>query len=108
MTLSQYADSVALRYRNEALLWAPDGCWYQYTDEGGKLQICKLGFADSYAGLCAYAEEHGLPVFRFPNTFTSFAKRPAARAARAQTAGTSGHPLRQGASVRGQAVEASA
>jgi len=82
----------------ELLIWASDGVWYQYRDTAThQVKTSFLGFCDSFEGVNEFAESHGIPLETFPR------QHPAARAAKAQTAGTSGHPLRPGMSVRGKA-----
>jgi len=76
MTDDEYADTVVATHSDEALIWAHDGAWYQYRDEQRQLQLCHLGFVDSFRGLCDYAEEHGIPVFRLPERRPDIPPRP--------------------------------
>jgi len=67
-------------------------------------QCSYLGYCDTFEGFRQFAREHQFEFCALPvKPYSSSREHPAARAARAQTAGTSGRSLRKGVSVRGQA-----
>jgi hypothetical protein len=71
------------------MILSHDGAWFQCPGKTGRVRTFFLGHCDSFKGLVDFCRDAGIPLRVFSRQASSDAKRPAARAARAQRYGKS-------------------